>query len=105
MKSTCPVPERRAKVPATPATPSPDRLLDAPLNDLLAETGAELVDSSITDRTFFGAAVQRKSGGLVLAMPTGRSEMEHDTVARYLLAQVFDVDLPQLPEPFMTTAI
>lgn len=91
---------------ATPVTrPSTDYLLDAPLPQLLAETGTVLVDSSITDREFFGAVVQRKNGDLLLTMPTGRSELEHDTVARYLLAQVFDVDLPKLPAPFVTAEI
>lgn len=84
---------------------SPDHLLDAPLDDLLAETGVEIVDSTITDRGFFGAVVQRKSGHLLLTMPAGRSELEHDTVARYLLAQVFEVDLPKLPAPFVTTEL
>jgi hypothetical protein len=98
MQSTCPAPAR-------PATPSPDHLLDAPLDDLLAETGVEIVDSTISDAGFFGAVVQRKSGQLLLTMPTGRSELEHDTVARYLLAQVFDVDLPKLPAPLITTEI
>lgn len=92
---------------ALPQRPAPtvDRLLDAPLHDLLAENRVELFDSSITDRTFFGAVVQRKSGELLLAMPAGRSELEHDTVARYLLAQAFDVDLPRLPAPFATTEL
>jgi hypothetical protein len=103
MKSTCPAPERRATAPASSVTP--DRILDAPLNQLLTETGVQIVDSSIPDRTFFGAVVQRKNGDVLLAMPTGRSELEHDTVARYLLAQVFDVDLPKLPAPFLTAAI
>ena len=89
---------------ATPLV-SPDHLLDTPLDDLLADTGVEIIDSTITDRGFFGAVVQRKNGGLLLAMPTGRSELEHDTVARYLLAQVFDVDLPLLPAPFVTAAV
>lgn len=78
-------------------------LFDAPLPQLLAALDVELVDSSITDRTFFGAVVQRNTGEMLLAMPAGRSELEHDTVARYLLAQVFDVDLPKLPAPFVTT--
>ncbi|GAA2192772.1 hypothetical protein [Streptomyces bangladeshensis] len=91
---------------ATPAPiVSPDHLLDAPLDDLLTETGVEIVDSTITDADFFGAVVQHKSGRLLLAMPTGRSELEHDTVARYLLAQVFHVDLPKLPAPFETTEL
>ncbi|MEV4784046.1 hypothetical protein AB0K53_01080 [Streptomyces tuirus] len=84
---------------------SPDHLLDAPLPQLLAEAGVEVVDSSITDREFFGALVQHKNGDLLLAMPTGRSDLEHDTVARYLLAQVFDIDLPKLPAPFVTTQV
>ncbi|GGV91796.1 hypothetical protein [Streptomyces massasporeus] len=84
---------------------SPDYLLDAPLTQLLAETGVELVDSSIADREFFGAVVQRKNGDVLLAMPTGRSELEHDTVARYLLAQIFDVDVPKLPAPIVTTEV
>jgi hypothetical protein len=93
-QSTCSLPARR---------PTADYLLDAPLADLLAESRVQLVDSSISDRTFFGAVIQHRDGDLVLAMPTGRSELEHDTVARYLLAQVFDVDLPQLPAPFVTS--
>ena len=84
---------------------SPDHLLDTPLDELLAETGVEIVDSTIADAGFFGAVVQRKSGQLLLTMPIGRSELEHDTVARYLLAQVFDVDLPKLPAPFVTTEV
>jgi hypothetical protein len=79
--------------------------LDAPLPQLLADTGVEIVDSSIPDADFFGAVVRRRSGQLLLAMPTGRSELEHDTVARYLIAQVFDVDLPRLPAPFVTTEL
>lgn len=84
---------------------SPDHLLDAPLPQLLAETGVEVIDSGIPDSGFFGAVVQRKNGDVILAMPTGRSELEHDTMARYLLAQVFDVDLPKLPAPFVTTEV
>lgn len=84
---------------------SPDYLLDAPLGDLLTEAGVEIIDSSIADAGFFGAVVQRKTGETYLAMPTGRSELEHDTVARYLIAQAFEVDLPQLPPPFVTTTV
>ncbi|MEV0220846.1 hypothetical protein [Streptomyces sp. NPDC050704] len=96
-----------AMPPAAYVTPplSPDRILDSPLDDLLAEAGVEIVDSSITDREFFGAVVQRRSGEVYLTMPTGRSELEHDTMARYLLAQVFEVGLPELSEPFVTSWI
>ncbi|MBR8638640.1 hypothetical protein KEF29_03330 [Streptomyces tuirus] len=78
-------------------------MFDTPLPQLLAELDVELVDSSITNAGFFGALVEHRDGSRLLAMPTGRSELEHDTVARYLLAQVFDVDLPKLPAPFVTS--
>lgn len=103
MQSTCPVPERRAKAPAFSVTP--EAILDTPLPDLLNGLRVEIFDSSIDDRTFFGAVVQRKNGDLLLSMPAGRSELEHDTVARYLLAQAFDVDLPDLPPPFETARL
>jgi len=91
--------------PAACVTPGPtaDWLMAAPLDVLLADLGVELFDSKITDRTFFGAVVQYRDGRLALSMPVGRSEFEHDTVARYLLAQVFGVGLPNLPEPFEMT--
>ncbi|WP_392971100.1 hypothetical protein [Streptomyces sp. LN245] len=82
--------------------PSASEILDTPLPRLLARTNVAVVDSSISDRKFFGAVVERKSGQLLLAMPAGRSEQEHDTVARYLLAKAFAVDLPDLPPPFAT---
>lgn len=81
---------------------TPARVLDAPLPDLLAETGVELVDSSITDAGFCGAIVQPKAGGIVLTMPTGRSELEHDSVARSLIAKLFNINLTELPAPFAT---
>jgi hypothetical protein len=90
------MPERR---------PTPAEILDTPLPELLTETGVELFDSSIADASFCGAVVQRKKGGILLAMPTGRSQIETDIVARYLIAQVFDVDLSELPPPFTTTEL
>ena len=70
----------------TPPALSADWLLDTPLPQLLADLGVELVDSSITDRTFFGAFVERRDGSRVLSMPPGRSAIERDTAARMLLA-------------------
>lgn len=92
--TTCAMPERR---------PSAAEILDTPLDELLTGLDVDLFDSTIPDRTFFGAVV-RKGGQLYLTMPPNRSELEHDTVARYLIAQAFDVDLPDLPPPFITTA-
>lgn len=94
MHSTCAAPKRPSL--------SAERLLDAPLPQLLADLDVELHDSSISDAGFFGAVAERRDGQLILAMPVGRPAFEHDTVARYLLAKVFNVDLPDLPPPFAT---
>jgi hypothetical protein len=82
---------------------SPARLLSAPLPELLDETGVTLFDSSITDAAFFGAVVQASDGQIVLSMPRDRDKVERDTVARALLGQVFDVNLPALPDSFAMT--
>jgi hypothetical protein len=82
-------------MPATSAT----GLLDAPLPQLLAEHRVELVDSSITDATFFGALVERRDGSLLLSMPVGRSAFERDTAARMLLAEGLGLDAPPVPAP------
>ncbi|WP_282790879.1 hypothetical protein [Streptomyces sp. CC224B] len=89
----------------SPACPSlsPGFVLGAPLPELLAVARVELTESSITDRSFFGAVVELRGGEVVLAMPTGRSELERDTMARYLIAQAFGVALPKLSAPFATS--
>jgi len=93
-------------VTAFSTKPSVDRLMDTPLPVLIDELGVTLTDSSISDRKFFGAViVQPETGGPRLIMPTGRSELEHDTVARYLLAQALGVPVPDLPASFVTTRI
>ncbi|WP_328632031.1 hypothetical protein [Streptomyces sp. NBC_00356] len=80
---------------ATTLAPTPDPLLDVPLPRLLAEYGVELVDSSITDATFFGYYLERKDGHRILAMPRGRSDFEHDTAARMLLADGLGLPSPR----------
>ncbi|MEV6835520.1 hypothetical protein AB0N17_13550 [Streptomyces sp. NPDC051133] len=87
------------------AKPSVDHLMDTPLPVLVNELGVTLIDSEITDREFFGAVVQRKTGELLLTMPRDRSELEHDTVARYLLAQALGVDVPPMSAPLTTTRL
>ncbi|WP_432169708.1 hypothetical protein [Streptomyces sp. 1222.5] len=87
------------------AKPSVDHLMDTPLPVLMNELGVTLIDAGITDAEFFGAVVQRKTGELLLTMPADRSELEHDTVARYLLAQALGVDVPEMPAPLSTTRL
>jgi len=87
------------------AIPHQDRLLDTPLPQLLAELDVELVDSAIADPTFVGAYVERRDGSRILSMPVGRSWLEHDTVARMLLAEGLDLDAPPLPAPLKVSRV
>lgn len=89
----------------TPPALSTDRLLHAPLPQLLAELGVRLENSHITKAGFFGAFVHPQDGGRVLSMPTGRSEFERDTVARMLLAEAFGLDAPPLPFPLTASRL
>ncbi|MGY1579179.1 hypothetical protein [Streptomyces sp. MN13] len=61
----------------------------------------ELVDSSITDPTFFGAFLEHRDGSRILSMPVGRSVFERDTAARMLLAQGLGLEAPPVPSPLM----
>jgi len=87
----------------TTALPRPalstHHLLDTPLGELLAKFGVELIDSTITDRGFFGAYVEHRDGSRVLSMPPGRSAFERDTAARMLLAEGLSLDAPPVPAP------
>jgi hypothetical protein len=74
-------------------------LLDTPLPQLLAAFDVELVESSISDRGFFGALVERRDGSRVLSMPVGRPEFERDTAARMLLAEGLGLAAPPVPAP------
>ncbi|CAL9664557.1 hypothetical protein SUDANB1_07143 [Streptomyces sp. enrichment culture] len=88
-----------------PPALSTRRLLDAPLPHLLAEFDVELIDSKITDATFFGAFVEAPDGSRVLSMPPGRSAFERDTAARMLLAERFGLDAPPVPAPLEVTRV
>lgn len=79
-------------------------LLDAPLADLLAELGAELVESEIDDPAFFGGVIERR-GRLLLSMPSGRDPAERDAIARALLAEVLGVPLAPLPPSLELTEL
>ncbi|MET8080048.1 hypothetical protein [Streptomyces sp. NPDC005303] len=96
----CALPQRKTSA----ASAAPD-LLDVPLADLLAAHGVELVESSITDATFFGAFVERRDGGRILSMPAGRSAFERDTAARMLLADGLGLDAAPVPEPLALSRV
>lgn len=90
---------------AIPQQKTPVDLLDAPLPQLLSAHRVELIESSITDATFFGAFVETRDGSRLLSMPTGRSVFERDTAARMLLAEGLGLDAPPLPEPFAVSRV
>lgn len=85
--------------------PSVEHLMDAPLDELIAELGVIYRDAPITEPAFTGYAWV-DDRGVVLAMPPGRSELEHDCMARYLIGQAFHVDgLPPLPDMFQVVDV
>ena len=75
------------------------RLLTAPIEQLLADSGAIVHESRITDREFYGAAVVH-TGRPILLMPAARTELERDIITRYLLGQALGLDVAALPSPF-----
>lgn len=91
---------------ATPVTPSPtvDHLMDAPLEDLLAEFR---VDVSVleTDPGFTGGAYVRKDGSLLFVKPAGRPDAEWEMMARSMLGSALRISMPPLPEPYQLTEI
>ena len=87
------------------ATLSVDRLMDTPLEQLAEELRFTLDVATITDPTFTGYAYVDHDS-VVISLPAGRSELEHDCMARYLIGSAFQVDgLPPLPEPFKVTDV
>src|SRR4051812_17045549 len=89
---------------ATPA-PSVRHLMDAPLAQLVDELHVTLKEAPISEPGFTGYAFVDKRG-VVIAMPAGRTELEHDCIARYLIGTVFHVDgMPPLPDLYEVTEV
>lgn len=88
-----------ASVQLAARKPSIDRLMDTPLPQLCDELGITCLDSSITDSEFTGGILVTGER-IVLMMPSGRSELVHDCMARYLIGRAFEVD-GLLPFPAM----
>lgn len=72
--------------PAPQRDTAHDPLLGTPLPRLLAEHRVELRITSADVAGIFGEFREYPDGRRVLAMPPNRSEFEHDTAARLLLA-------------------
>ncbi|MDF6043216.1 hypothetical protein LRD69_13875 [Streptomyces sp. JH14] len=78
------------------------RLMGSPLDQVLTDLNAQVVDIDMPETCYFGACVTRDDGRRFLAMPTGRDDFERDTIARYLLAEAIGLDVTPLPQPFET---
>lgn len=83
-------------------SPTVDRLLNAPLDDLLAEFGVA-VRVLDCDPAFTGGAAVRENGSLLFVKPTGRPAVEWELMARALLGKALRVPLPELPEAYQLT--
>ncbi|WP_405944718.1 hypothetical protein [Streptomyces sp. NBC_00932] len=87
------------------ATLTAAHLLSAPLPDLLAEVGAQVIFSSIHDEVFFGAVTKCRDGRIALHRPADRPDWEWDAIARSLLGSALDVPLTPLPVPFISVTV
>lgn len=97
----CPIPQPSAS--ATSVTP--DRLMDAPLPDLLAELGVALSVIPIEDPTFCGYILARGERVDTVVVSSTWSELVQDSMARAMLGVALRVPLPPLPEPFAVTEL
>ncbi|MGW0933627.1 hypothetical protein [Streptomyces sp. NPDC002666] len=76
-----------------------DQLFQSPVAQLVHEMDIRVIESSITDATFYGGA-HIGNGRTTLLLPPGRSELERDYVTRYLIAESLNLDISPLPKPF-----
>jgi hypothetical protein len=96
---------KRSGTIALPRTAlSTNRLLDAPLDVLLAEYS---VDVSVIEAEpgFTGGTYVRADGSLLFVRPAGRPTAEWELTARAMLGAALRVPLPDLPAPFELTEL
>ncbi|WP_329472689.1 hypothetical protein OIE75_29525 [Streptomyces sp. NBC_01723] len=84
--------------------PSPSRLLNAPLAELLDEYGVT-VTALEAGPGFTGGTYVREDGTLLFVKPAGRPDAEWELMARAMLGAVLRVPLPPLPEPYQLSEV
>ncbi|AWT42587.1 MULTISPECIES: hypothetical protein [Streptomyces] len=83
---------------------STDHLLDAPLDDLLAEFAID-VSTVEAEPGFTGGAYVRGDGSLLFVRPAGRPAAEWEMMARAMLGRALRVPLPELPDLYQLTEL
>jgi hypothetical protein len=83
---------------------SPERILNAPLDALLAEHGVEVVEVE-AEPGFTGGTFARSDGSLLFVRPAGRPAAEWEITARALLGRALRVALPPVSAPFEVTEL
>lgn len=91
-----------AMTPASSVTPTAAHLMDAPLDQLLAEFGVG-VNEMDCEPGFTGGAYVRGGSSLFFVKPARRPAAEWELTARAMLGRALRVPLPDLPQPFELT--
>lgn len=86
------------------AVPTPDRILNAPLPQLLAAHGVDVTVLE-ADPGFTGGTYVRDDGSLLFARPAGQPNDEWELMARAMLGAALRVPLPPLPAPYQLTEV
>lgn len=84
---------------------STDRLLTAPLDELLAEFRVDVSELPIEDRTFTGGTYVRKDGTMLFALRQGQPAAEREMIARAMLGRALRVPMPPLPDLYQLTEL
>ncbi|MEU9494548.1 hypothetical protein AB0D73_22645 [Streptomyces sp. NPDC048215] len=86
-----------------PGQPEPaitiTQVMNGNLDQLLADLGIRVIESSITDANFYGG-VHIGNGRTTILTSPGRVPRVTDTLVRYLIAQTLGLDISPLPMPF-----
>jgi len=90
----------QAEPAITRATVTVGQIMNLPLDQVLTGLDIRVIESSITDAHFSGAAHIGNGQKITLVMPPGRDEFETDCIVRYLTAQSLGLDVTPLPQPF-----
>lgn len=88
------------------SVPTIEHILEAPLQQLLAEQNAQIVVLDLpAEAMFFGQLIRRKDGQVILAMPAGRDSVERDVTIRMLFAELLGLSSNRFPGGMIATAI